>query len=91
MPRSRRSPDEYQRAVDADRPEAVGDGIPTPTISGSSPDSGTPQRAIRRERVPKDWTNPYTDGLPDWPELIQNLTQHQRDAILDKLPRAKTR
>jgi len=35
--------------------------------------------------------NPYRDGLPDWPEIIQSLTQKQRDALLEAMPHTKSK
>ena len=33
--------------------------------------------------------NPYTDGMPDTPYLIQNMSQWNRDQLLGKLPMTK--
>jgi hypothetical protein len=66
----------YQREYRAKK--AVEPERPVPPVEAES--------RLHRDRVPKrGWHNPYDDGLPDWPELIQNLTQHQRDEILEKM------
>lgn len=42
---------------------------------------------LHRQRADngRNWQNPYRDGLPDWPDLIQSVSQHWRDGILDRL------
>ena len=48
----------------------------------------TLEHRLQRQRPGRTWHNPYADGLPDTPELIQALTQGQRDRILAKMARA---
>jgi hypothetical protein len=52
--------------------------IETPVIADS-------MSAIRRERTGDRLTNPYTDGMPDWGDLIQGVSQKQRDIWLERI------
>lgn len=83
---------EYQRRYRARKKVKSGpDGAGGPAPARTPPEAGT-----KPSKEPADstatttrWRNPYNDGLPDWPELIARLTQHQRDAIIEKLPKTK--
>lgn len=51
-----------------------------------STDAELEHRLLRqRPTHPRTPTNPYNDGMPDYPELIQRMTQKQRDEILDRI------
>jgi hypothetical protein len=39
----------------------------------------------RKKKDPDKLENRYTDGLPDWPELIQKMPVKEIDRILDRV------
>ena len=41
-------------------------------------------RLLRQRADRRKWSSPFTDGLPDWPELIGGMPQQRRDAILSR-------
>lgn len=43
------------------------------------------ENRLKRQQTTGKRINPYHDGMPDWPELIQNMSQKSRDDILDKI------
>lgn len=45
------------------------------------------EHRLARQRTGKTQLNPFTDGLPDWGDLIQGMTQAQRDHILSRMPK----
>ena len=53
---------------------------------------GELENKLLRDRPdnPNPRVNPYMDGMADWPELIQGMSQHQRDEILDRVNKGKT-
>ena len=57
----------------------------TPIVIDTPKEAETAMSAIRRERTGDRLANPYTDGLPDWGDLIQGVSQKQRDIWLDRI------
>jgi hypothetical protein len=49
------------------------------------------EHRTHRQRVRRELRNPYRDGMADYPVLISNLTQRQRDDILLRLPKSGKR
>jgi hypothetical protein len=46
------------------------------------------EHRLARQRTGKPMSNPFDDGLPDTPQLIQALTQGQRDSILARMAKS---
>lgn len=67
---------------DVSPPKQIGKAVTPEAIAEAVDNKGK----LKRDTAPKgNWHNPYNDGLPDWPELIQRMTQKQRDEILAKI------
>jgi len=43
-------------------------------------------RLVRDRASKRGWHNPYSDGM-DWPQIIQAMSQTQRDELLRKINR----
>ena len=79
----KRTPDEqaeYMKGYRARKKEPE-----IPTVIDTPKEAETAMSAIRRERTGDRLANPYTDGLPDWGDLIQGVSQKQRDIWLDRI------